>query len=389
MLRILAWIAAGVIAVIAAGVIALVLFRTEITAYYLNPDMPFEESAVPPAPDYETPAAWAAKPGRADEADLAPPGMAPPVSDAEAQADIFFVHPTTYYSPDRWNGPVDDEASRAIVHGAVMATQASAFNLAGRVYAPYYRQATLYAFLEPWDELDDPDGAKALELAYGDVARAFETYIRLFNNGRPFILAAHSQGSLHLIRLLQDYLRDPDLRDRLVAAYPVGISVPRALFEGSRAPLAHVPPCDDATQTGCLVSWNTFGPEGNPAVWFEQHRVWEHGELKPVAGRALNCTNPLSWERAGGAAGGSLHRGALPYPDRADEAPVTRLPDAIQLDLSAACRDGILFLDRHPPDGLNELVFENEDYHIYDYNLFYGAIRENAALRVAAHRALR
>ena len=387
MLRLLAWVAAGIVALIALGVVALVLFRTELMTFYLQPGTAFASSPAPAAPDYETPAAWAAKPGRADTADMAPPGMPRALSDAEAKVDVFFIHPTTYYSSDGWNAPIDDATSRDLVDGAVMPVQASAFNLAGRVYAPYYRQATLYSFLEPWDELAEPDGAKALDLAYGDVARAFETYIRLFNNGRPFILAGHSQGSLHLLRLLQDYLRAPEMRARLVAAYVVGMSVPLSLFAGPDGPLAHVPPCAEPDQTGCLVNWNTFGPGGNPHVWFEDQRVWEDGRLKPVAGRALNCTNPLSWRRDGVPADSAPDHGALPYPAREDGVAVTDLPAARPLDLTAVCRDGILFLDRPAPAGFNELVADNEDYHIYDYNLFHGTIRDNAARRTAAYLA--
>lgn len=385
-LRILAWVAAGVIAVIALSVVVLLLFREELTALYLKPAESFEEMPAPAAPDYEAPEAWAAKPGRADTADLAPPGMPPAVSDDVARVDVFYVHPTTYYSSGGWNAAPGEPESRRLVDTAVMPLQAGAFNLAGRVFAPRYRQATLYSFMEPWDDMEDPQGPKALEMAYEDVARAFETYIRLFNNGRPFILAGHSQGSLHLLRLMQEYMTRPELKRRLVAAYVVGMSVPTSLFEG---PLAHVPPCAEPDQTGCLASWNTFGPGGDPATWFEQTRIWENGELVPVAGRALNCTNPLTWRTDGEAADPDLHRGAVPFPEADDEqTTVARLPEARMLDFAVQCRDGILFMEAEPPGEFGELVFAANDYHIYDYNLFYGAIRENAALRAAAWLAL-
>ena len=251
--------------------------------------------------------------------------------------------------------------------------------------APRSRQAPLYSLLEPWHELPDPQGPKALDLAYQDVARAFEAYIRLYNNGRPFILAAHSQGSLHLLRLMQDYLRRPELKQRLVAAYPIGMSVPVSLFSRE---LAHVPPCAAPEETGCLVSFNSFGPAGHPVDWFEQQRVWQGNRLEPVAGRALNCTNPLSWRLDGAPAGGALHKGALPYSGIEDDAPLTRLADAQQLEFSVQCREGIAYMDREPPEVFSEMVFANDDYHVYDYNLFYGSIRDNAALRAAAYLAL-
>lgn len=386
MLRYLAWGAAGLVALIAIGGAAAYLFRGELIAYYVNPGKPFAAFTPPAAPDYETPEAWAAMPGRADTADLNPAGMSPAVADDAARIDVFFIHPTTFLTSDAWNADINEVASRYIIDNAVMAHQASAFNLAGRIYAPRYRQAGIYAFMEPWAELDESQGELALDLAYQDVARAFETYIRLYNNGRPFILAAHSQGSLHLIRLMQDYLKRPELKQRLVAAYPVGMSMPSHLFDGL---LAHVPPCTEPDQTGCLVSFNSFGPEGNPKVWFDQQRIWEGSDLVPVAGRAINCTNPLSWSDDGEAAGGDLHKGALPYAAAlGEEQPVTRLADPQVLEFSVQCRNGIAYMDQLPPEEFGELVFENEDYHVYDYNLFYGSIRENAALRAAAYMAV-
>ena len=386
MLRYLAWGAAGLVALIAIGGGTAYVFRGELIAYMVNPGKPFAEFTPPPAPDYETPDAWAAIPGRDDTADLSPAGMPPAVSDDAARVDGFFIHPTTYLTSDGWNAPIDKVEPRYIIDNAVMAHQASAYNLAGRVYAPRYRQAGSYAFMEPWSELDDPQGPLALDLAYKDVARAFETYIRLYNNGRPFVLAAHSQGSLHLIRLMQEYLTRPELKERLVAAYPIGMSMPKHLFGDL---LSHVPPCTDSDQIGCLVSFNSFGPKGNPTVWFEQQRIWEGNELIPVAGRPINCTNPLSWSDDGAPAGGALHKGAIPYAEAmADDLPVTRLADPQVLEFSVQCRDGIAYMDQLPPDAFGQLVFENEDYHVYDYNLFYGSIRENAALRAAAYIAL-
>lgn len=384
-LRYLAWLAGGVIALIALGVVALFLFRAEIVRFMVQPGEPFMAYTPPPAPDYTKPESWAALPGRDDTADLVPPGMDRQPDDRAAQVDVFFIHPTTHLTGESWNAEINEPESRRLVDRAVMAHQASAFNLAGRIYAPRYRQATLYSFLEPWDELSDPQGPKALDLAYQDVARAFEAYIRLYNNGRPFILAAHSQGSLHLLRLMQDYLRRPELKQRLVAAYPIGMSVPVSLFSRE---LEHVPPCATPEETGCLVSFNSFGPEGNPVDWFEQQRVWQGNRLEPVAGRALNCTNPLSWRLDGAPADGALHKGAVPYSGIEDDAPLTRLADPQQFDFSVQCREGIAYMDREPPEVFGEMVFANDDYHVYDYNLFYGSLRDNAALRAAAYLAL-
>ncbi len=41
----------------------------------------------------------------------------------------------------------------------------------------------------------------AFDLAYEDLKTAFENYLKHYNKGRPIIIASHSQGSLHALRL--------------------------------------------------------------------------------------------------------------------------------------------------------------------------------------------
>ncbi|NJN51129.1 MAG: DUF3089 domain-containing protein [Gammaproteobacteria bacterium] len=145
----------------------------------LEPDHAFVDAPAPTAPDYALPKHWAALPTREDLADTLP---AADVVDIQTTSpvDVFFVHPTTYYSSATWNQPLDDVTANAITDGAVMRGQASAFNSAGAIYAPRYRQATLYSFMD-----DSGNGEAALALAYSDVLAAFDYYVEHFNNGRP------------------------------------------------------------------------------------------------------------------------------------------------------------------------------------------------------------
>ena len=64
---------------------------------------------------------------------------------------------------------------------------------------------------------------KAYAFALQDVKRAFQYYIDHYNNGRPFILVGHSQGTFHLMPLLEQMIDQTPLKDRLVAAYAIGI----------------------------------------------------------------------------------------------------------------------------------------------------------------------
>ena len=133
------------------------------------PQFSYNSQKLPSAPDYKMTETWAALPFRKDEADVVPANSAYPEAQKEAAVDVFFVHPTGYTSNKSRNAPWDD--SQAIIETAnAMRYCASVFNAACRVYAPRYRQCTLYAILDN----ETQSGIKAIDLAYSDVERPFE-----------------------------------------------------------------------------------------------------------------------------------------------------------------------------------------------------------------------
>lgn len=154
----------------------------------LAPDVPFDSHVVPLAPDYSAAAAWTAHPERRDPADAVPAGLRA-IEQTRAPVDVFYVHPTTYLGSG-WNGPVDDPELNAQTDELATLIQASAFNGCCAIYGPRYRQAHGQAFVQP-----GPDGASAIDLAYGDVLEAFRFFLEQHSRRRPFILAGHSQGS--------------------------------------------------------------------------------------------------------------------------------------------------------------------------------------------------
>src|SRR5581483_6659144 len=114
-----------------------------------------------------------------------------------ADVDVFFLHSTSSVAPT-WTAPADDvDVRNASIRGGTL-IQASAFNACCAIYAPEYRQASGFAFLEP-----SVDGDRAIDVAYHDVVAAFDEFLRRTSR-RPFILAAHSQGSVLAARLLHD-----------------------------------------------------------------------------------------------------------------------------------------------------------------------------------------
>ncbi|MFP3944191.1 MAG: DUF3089 domain-containing protein [Alphaproteobacteria bacterium] len=348
------------------GALLAYAFREPLMRWALNPGAPYEEFTPPTAPDYSQSAAWAALPFKDDFADFTP-GNAP-VDPETRPADVFFIHPTTFLSRAGWNGPIDDPRASAMVDEGVMKHQASAFNACCRVFAPRYRQATFY-YTIAYDE----NSWKALELAFGDVRRAFRHYLENWNDGRPVILAGHSQGARHLLHLLEAEVAGTPLEDRLVAAYVVGFGIPESKLGAS---LGSIGVCDTPGETGCLTGWTTIAEGGSDARYRNQMVLAADGEYRANGETPRVCVNPLSW-KTDGAMVETEEPLAIPFTEGLEP-----LPEARPVIRRAQCRDGALWINRPGPSQYNERVFEGQDYHVYDYALFYMAIRENAIRRV-------
>ncbi|MCP3986941.1 MAG: DUF3089 domain-containing protein [bacterium] len=324
---------------------------------------PFDTHTPPRAPDYADLASWAAHPDVSDPADLVPPGSGAVDRQVEAEVDVFFIHPTTYYKGEHFNAPWDDPDAAEITDTGVMATQASSFNGAGRIFAPYYRQMALGGYFTP-------DKAKGLELAYADVERAFDHWLTEWSGGRPFILASHSQGSRHAQTLLHERFSGEEgrtLRERLVAAYLIGGWIPEAKL-GGELPL---PACEAAQDTGCLIGWRTVSADASLRSGFDELESPETNL----------CVNPLSWTRKDTRAPSSEHLGALPLGQNDRNA----LPPVTVEMLGARCSAGQLVIDPPPQGDGWEVLVRQGNFHVYDYALFTMNIRANAQRRVAAY----
>jgi hypothetical protein len=259
----------------------------------------FDDLRPPPAPDYASPESWAALWPRADEADVASPNTAYPEAQNEAHIDAFFIHPTCYTKKDYWNGPIDDPEVRKTV-SFIMMYLASAFNAASRVYAPRYRQFTLFSVAEK----ETHSGMQAIELAYSDVKAAFDYYITHYNSGRPFILASHSQGSMHGSRLLQTRIVGSLLQTRLVAAYLIGMAIPENL--------RGIAPASSEVDCGGYINWNAMTREADTRFFTEDIVIWVGHSYRKSKGISILQVNPLSWLKNGGKVEAVFNPGSLP-----------------------------------------------------------------------------
>lgn len=327
------------------------LFLTIILAIFLSGCKSFkplyEENQPIPSTDYSNHNNWAAHPDKIDNADKIPAQTE--LSDqSNLPADIFFVHPTIYYKfrgNHYWNPIIENEELNKEVDESTILYQASAFNQAGRVFAPRYRQAHIHGYYSK----DTINARNAFSIAFKDVKEAFKYYLEHHNNGRPIIIASHSQGTTHSGPLIREFFDGKPLQDQLVAAYLLGMPVKKDYFNS-------IPPCKDSTDTGCFISWRTFKNGYVP---------------KNVAiGDSILVTNPLSWKTDNTFVPKTENLGGLTYdfervyPNFAD----------------AQVHQGILWT--HKPKFPLSFLYRRKNYHIADINFFYMNIRENAVLRV-------
>ena len=361
------YVIAFLIALVIAGAVAYRLFGQQMLRFALVPSEEFRAQPGVPSKAYEEARMWVARPDIASNPSLwTPTGY---VATTQPGAAVFFIHPTSYIQRDHWNAPLTDAATNdrtaLFVRG-----QASAFNQAGEVWSPRYRQATFGAFLT-----SAADAQRALDLAYGDVTAAFDAFVRQIGPGRPIILAGHSQGALHLTRLLRDRIAGKPIAKRVVAAYVVGWPVSRATDLAAMG----LPECTRADQSGCLLSWESFAEPADTSLVTDTYDATNGFDGRPRKGSAMVCTNPLTGT-ADAAAPASANLGtAVPATDlKTVTMAVGRVP--------ARCdRRGFLLIGE--PPAMGPYVLPGNNYHVYDYSLFWANVRADAVRRLAAFAA--
>jgi len=354
----------------------------------------FHESPIPPSPNYSLQENWSALPFRKDFGDLVPNGYTD--NQANAEVDVFYIHPTLYNEKPttiyKWNHDLHDAKLNKEIDEVATKFQGTAFNGAGKLYVPRYRQAHYSVFLTP--HLDDKQAA--LNVAYSDIDAAFTYYLENYNHGRPFIIASHSQGTIHAARLLKYRIIGTKLQQQLVVAYLPGMAVPKDSLPG-------LPVCQEPNSIGCFTSWSTyehnFIPVSyfnglnnavcvNPITWkfddsltvsISQNSTSAVGTKNTLDSNSVQHTNSIDQKitsnpdpplpRRGHYCPKEMHRGAVlkpfgkVYPQISD----------------AQVFGGLLWITK--PKFPGAFLYRTSNFHSGDINLFYIDIRENAILR--------
>jgi len=361
------YVFAGLIVLVIAGLLAYRIWGMQMIRAVMVPREAFAPIAPLPANAYDDPKMWIARPDiRQDNPALWTPEGVKNAPSAQ-KAAIFFIHPTSYITTlgdAHWNMRLDDQESLSTARRFVK-NQASAFNAVGSIWAPRYRQANYGAFLT-----DKPAGDQALAAAYRDVAQAFAAFLKANPQG-PLILAAHSQGSRHLLQLLKDEVADKPVSARIAAVYAVGwpISVEADL------PALGLPACARRDQSHCIVSWQSYAEPADPSPVIESFERKRSFTGRPHKGTHMLCTNPITGA-FNGAAPASANRGTLDARD-ADK-PTRLLPGMVP----ARCdTSGVLMIG--DPVDMGPFTLPGNNYHVYDYALFWADVREDAKQRLS------
>jgi len=292
----------------------------------------------------------------------------PSAKTAAKKVDVFFLYPTVYQKSSDSDPMVCAVNNQQMQSGAkaALSRTATAFSPLANIYAPYYRQAAIEVLALPLTQQQSIVGGEPTT----DAISAFDYYVRHYNRGRPYILASHSQGSNIMVNLLADYMKkNPDVYERMIAAYVIGYSITPQYLEQNRE-LKFATGADD---TGVIISYNTVSPTLQVP--------------DPVVLPGAMVINPITWTRdetpataAQNLGGISLQSNGYPVMDASGQ------PQKVMnyADAKVDRARGVLVCSTADPATLypgNKMVAEGI-YHSFDYPFYYFDLRANARNRI-------
>ena len=291
------------------------------------------------------------------------------IPEIKKDIDTFFVYPTEYMGANEGDpdyAPLDNADMLDGVKNTDHKYMASAYEESTNVFIPYYRQAGMKLAAEVAKKTGSIEEAIAT-VPYGDVTAALDYYFENYNNGRPFIIAGHSQGSANVKRTLKYYFKEhPDYYERMVAAYVIGYSVTKDDLEEC----PHLKFATGETDAGVIVSWNTEGPKN----------VEEKASNVVVLPNEISI-NPLNWKLDDTYAPASENKGSLVPNEKTGEPEIRDIGADAQVVLD---RGVVVTNTNYPP--IEAEVFGPASFHNGDYSFYYNNIKDNVAKRIAAYK---
>lgn len=279
----------------------------------------------------------------------------------ENSVDVFIVAPTVDTSSES-NSAITPKYKTKFRNA--MNQQQAIYAKTARIYAPYYRQASINVYAME----DSAAKEQAMKNAYMDVSAAFKYYIEHKNNGRPLILAGFSQGADMCYRLLEEYYggseeRAINLRENLIAVYAIGWS----MTEDMIAKYPQIVPAKEETDTGVVISFDC-----------EDGTVTDSMVI-PAGTKAISI-NPLNWRTDSTVASKKLNKGTVTQDSKTgailsvEAGKYGAYIDPVRGSLVVTGIDTSQY-----PKVLD--VFPDGSLHLYDNFLFFVNLQENVQKR--------
>ena len=252
--------------------------------------------------------------------------------------------------------------------GIEHAIKSSVFEDSTNLFIPFYRQAGMAFVLRKMAENGSIDSAMS-GTPYDDVTAALDYYFENYNEGRPFVIAGHSQGAAILRLVLQGYFKEhPEYYERMVAAYAIGFSVTKDYLESN----PHLKFASGESDTGVIISWNTEGPKN----------VEENAVNALVLPNAISI-NPLNWKLDETYAPASENLGSIVLDEKTGTTEIRDINGDAQVNLA---RGTVITNADAVPNDMSDYTGP-QSYHQDDYSIFYNNIKDNVAKRIAAYQA--
>ena len=262
--------------------------------------------------------------------------------DSLHDVSVFYIHPTTLYDGTSWNADTSFFRNNKLLR-LCLENQASVFAGLTKLYAPHYREMHIYSYT------DTVNGYKAFDVAYQDVLEAFKYFINE-NPSNPIIIASHSQGTNHAVRLINEYISlNKNLQKRLVLSYLIGMNIEKDELK--------IEVCKSANETDCFMSWRSFNESYYP-------KTWRYGSN-------ISSVNPISFSTDSIWSSKDKHMGIL----------MPNQKIRFKKTITATNHFGILWVKF--PNNIIFNRFKSDNYHRADYNLYWMNMRENLKQRLS------
>ena len=307
---------------------------------FIIPNQNFQEKETKSDLDYGNEKNWAFRSDMHDFKKIMPKNY-PYENEKKTNVSVFFIHPTTLFSSEKWNADTSHFTNNEIID-LCLENQASVFASITDLYVPHYREMHIYSYT------DTINGIKAFNAAYQDVEASFEYFLKN-KKTEKFIIASHSQGTNHAKKLINEYIYPKlKLRNELIMSYLIGMDINKNEMD--------IDLCQNPIQSNCFVNWRSFNESYYPDDW-------KYGE-------SYISTNPITFTTDSSWSNKKQHQGIL-FPNQ---------KIFLKKSISAKNEKGLLWIKLN-----NNLVlkkFKRNSYHNADFNLFWVNIRQNLIQRL-------